>query len=428
MFTPKSMLLPYELRWVNDQSRLKIGCWSRQVGKSLSTAEEAVEDCFGRTTDWVCMSAGERQALEWIKKAKGWVEAYEISCDGYREDRSSPEALMRAASITFPNGSRIISIPSNPATARGYTANVVLDEFAHHEKPDDIWTAIAPSITRIGLKMRVVSTANGQGNRFHALWVADSKRWSKHKVTIHDAVGQGLNVDVEELREIIGDSEIWAQEYECQFLDQSSVLLPYDLIQSCEHPEASADFDMNFAGSSNPLWLGIDFGRRKHLTVCWCLEQIGDVLWTRGIIALHDMSTPEQVAALTPIIRRAKRVSLDYTGPGVGFGDYLAKEHHEYNPTKHKHGKIELCTFTNPFVCDIMSKLRMSFERSRVRIPCNRAAREDLHAVQRVATPTGKVTYRAPFTADGHSDRAYALALALRAADKTAAVYYAELI
>jgi phage FluMu gp28-like protein len=427
MISAKSILLPYELRWVNDPARLKIGCWSRQTGKSISTADEAVEDCFTRRTDWVCMSAGERQALEWIKKAKLWTEAYQISIAGEHEDRSSSQALMRSASVTFPNGSRIISIPSNPATARGYSANIVLDEFAHHERPDEMWAAIAPSITRQGLKMRVVSTANGQGNKFHSLWT-NGRRWSKHSVTIHDAIADGLPVDVEELRDVIGDPEVWAQEYECQFLDASSILLPYELIQSCEHDEASADYTNGIDVSSAPIWIGIDFARSKHKTVAWIMQQIGDVLWTRGIVVLQDMSTPEQIEQLRPIVRWAKRVSLDYTGPGIGFGDYLAREFHEYDPTRHKFGKIELCTFTNPFVCDVMSKLRMAFEQKRIRIPPNRDAREDLHAIQRTATATGKVTYRAPFTADGHSDRAYALALAIRAADQVKHIYHAELI
>jgi phage FluMu gp28-like protein len=41
--------------------------------------------------------------------------------------------------------------------------------------------------------------------------------------------------------------------------------------------------------------------------------------------------------------------------------------------------------------------------------------REDLHSLNRVSTPTGQITYRAPHSADGHADRCTALALALRA-------------
>jgi phage FluMu gp28-like protein len=63
----------------------------------------------------------------------------------------------------------------------------------------------------------------------------------------------------------------------------------------------------------------------------------------------------------------------------------------------------------------IFSKLRMAFETRSVRVPVSRSVREDLHSVNRVATATGGVTYRASHSAGGHADRCTALALALRA-------------
>jgi len=51
-------------------------------------------------------------------------------------------------------------------------------------------------------------------------------------------------------------------------------------------------------------------------------------------------------------------------------------------------------------------------------VPVARAIREDLHSINRVSTPTGQVTYRAPHSPDGHADRCTALALALRAAEQ----------
>ncbi|HLX68994.1 MAG TPA: hypothetical protein VKV04_05130, partial [Verrucomicrobiae bacterium] len=74
-----------------------------------------------------------------------------------------------------------------------------------------------------------------------------------------------------------------------------------------------------------------------------------------------------------------------------------------------------LCTFSNPLKLEIFSKLRMAFEERRVRIPINRAVREDLHSVQRMTTMSGNITYRAPHTEDGHADRCTAKALAQRA-------------
>src|SRR5207253_11332440 len=59
-------------------------------------------------------------------------------------------------------------------TIRGYSANVILTEFAFHENPDAIWRAIYPSISnplRGGpKKLRIISTPNGLSNKFADLW------------------------------------------------------------------------------------------------------------------------------------------------------------------------------------------------------------------------------------------------------------------
>jgi phage FluMu gp28-like protein len=162
-------------------------------------------------------------------------------------------------------------------------------------------------------------------------------------------------------------------------------------------------------------FMGLDFGRKNDLTVAWTLERIGDIGHTSDVCEMRGTSTPDQVTTLRPRILGCSRVCVDYTGPGVGLGDYLVQEFGEYDPVSHKFGKIELCTFTNPMKVDIFSKLRMLFEKRGVRIPVDRTIREDLHSVQRVTTAGGTVTYKAPHSADGHADRCTALALAVRA-------------
>ena len=64
--------------------------------------------------------------------------------------------------------------------------------------------------------------------------------------------------------------------------------------------------------------------------------------------------------------------------------------------------------------------MRRKFEERSIRVPVSRDLREDLHAVQRVVSTGGNVTYSAPRNADGHSDRAAALALCCRAASSGA--------
>lgn len=418
--SPTSILLPYQRDWVEDSQRFKIGLWARQTGKSFSTAAEAVGDSLGRKTTWVCLSAGERQALEWMLKAREWAEAYQVAVEDYTEVRDSAEAVLKNAEIRWGNGSRLVALPANPSTARGYSANLILDEFAFHENPDAIWRAIYPSISNPlkGIfKIRIVSTANGMGNKFHDLWVKENK-WSKHQVDIYTAVKRGLPLNVEELRAGLDDPEGWAQEYECQFIDSAAILLPYDLIAACESVEATEVIAPEFWNTSphpGRLVMGIDFGRKKDLTVGVSAELVSDLKIVREVLELRAMSTPDQVAALRPRIQRSTRVCLDYTGPGVGLGDYLVREFGEWNPERDLFGKVELCQFSNTLKVDIFSKLKMAFERRGWRIPVSRTFREDLHSVNRVTTPGGNVTYRAPHTEDGHADRCTALALCERA-------------
>ena len=418
-FSPKELLLPYQAKWVNDKARFKMGVWSRQTGKSFSTAAETIEDCLSdEGTMWVTLSAGERQALEWMEKAKMWAEGYELAIDDYSEDRDGPETLIKAAEIRFGNGSRCVAVPANPKTARGYSANVNLDEFAYHEDPDAIWRAMYPSISnslKRQYKLRIVSTFNGKGNKFYNLWEKDNS-YSKHMVTIHDAVAGGLPVDVEELREGLDDPEGWAQEYECDPLDGSNVLLPYDLISLAECADATEYNSVPDVAVPGRV-LGIDFGRQHDPSVSWMLDPFeGQLLMTREILVLKKMDTPSQQDILRSRIRTASRVSFDYTGPGIGLGDYLVKEFGEWNPAKHQFGKIELCTFTVAFKRDIFPKFRKAFEApTRIRVPISRNVREDLHAMQQVVR-NGQYDYWAPRTKEGHSDRCTAGALAVHAA------------
>lgn len=434
--TPWDLLLPYQRRWADDEARWKIGLMSRQVGKDFSSGGEGVRDILrseqrGEKTTWLIAAPSERQALESFEKWKEWAEAFAVALDGVVEDRESPEAVLKSATMVFPKGSRVIAVPGKPDTVRGFSANILLTEFAFFEDPDRTWRAILPSITnplRGGLKkVRLISTPNGQGNKFHDLWVknhgVDGGKWSTHKVTIHDAIAQGLPVDAEELRAALDDPDGWAQEYLCEFMDVAAVLLPYEILAPCENPMATEAAPAGFwernpnAEGSEDLYCGIDFGRKRDLTVCWTLAKVaGTYHLTREVLTLEKTSTPKQLEILRPRISHARRVCFDYTGPGVGLGDLMVKEFGEWNPTSDEFGKVELCTFTNEVKQEIFPKLRMACENRVVGLPSSRVIREDLHSVHRVSTPGGNITYKAPHTPDGHADRATALALALRAA------------
>lgn len=407
----KEILLPWQQRWVADTSRFKIGLWSRQTGKSFSTACEAVTDCTaqeqGSTDLWVVLSAGERQALEWMEKAKKWSAAVKATVDSYDELRNSANALLSRAEIRFSNGTRIVAIPANPDTARGYSANLILDEFAIHERPFDIWAAIYPSITNplAGEKrLRIVSTPKGRGNKFADLW-EHNENYAKHKVTIEDAVENGLfgkdqkvaAAKLAELRAGVDDNDIWAQEFMCEFIDNTAVLLPYEMIGKCESESIRDD-------GASPIYIGMDIGRSHDLSVIVTSVKLGDVLAVIDITELKKIAFADQLDVLVGKARanRVQGVCIDSTGIGA----MLAEE-----AVRKVGGKVQPVQFTVASKGEMYGLMRRRFEERSIRVPVDRNLREDLHAVQRIVSTGGNVTYSAPRNADGHSDRAAALAL-----------------
>ncbi len=450
--SPLDLLLSYQSDWVFDACRFKIGLMARQVGKDFSSGGEGIRDIKlkelqGQKTSWMIAAPSERQSLLSLEKWKDWASAFEIAVEDIEEQREGgSETLLKSTTITFAGGSKVTAVPGKPDTVRGDSANVLMTEFAFFENPDATWRAILPSITnplRGGeKKVRLISTPNGQGNKFHELWakavrfqrgvpqVLQKGQWSGHFVDIHKAVADGLPVDVDELRAALNDPDGWAQEFECQFLDAAAVLLSYELIALNEGPEATEAIAPEYWSlpSTFPVDLGIDFGRKRNLTVCWAAEKVADLQITKEVLCLQDTSTPDQVDHLRPRIQKARRVALDYTGPGIGLGDYLVKEFGQWDPKAHKFGKVELVTVSNSEKQDLFSKLRMAYEQRRWRIPVSRTIREDLHSVHRVVTAAGNITYRAPHSDDGHADRCFAQALCTRAGAGTGITFSADLI
>ena len=424
--SPLKLLLPYQREVFDDRSRFVAWCSSRQVGKSFTGAARSVMQAMTRDkTDVLIVSPSERQSLEAMLKCRDWAEGFRFAVAESLDERDAPGALMKSSTIVFPNKSRIIAVPGKPDTVRGFCAHIWMDEFAFFEDPAATWKAILPSISNPlkGLKTAFVSSTpngkSGRGARFYRMISGeDSKsKWSAHKTTILDAAPH-LGIDVQELRDAIDDESAWAQEYMCEFLDSSNCLLPYDIIALAESAEASTHCDPAIfeRESKAALYLGVDFGRTNDPTVCWTLERVGDVLWTREVLVLRDMDSPSQQAALDHRIRACRRCCFDYTGPGIGLGDYLAKDHGIHDPAAHKFGKMELCTFTAGFKRDIFPKLRRAFEAPvKLRVPIDVEVREDLHEMQQIVK-NGEYSYSARRTAEGHSDRCTALALALRAA------------
>ena len=415
----EAILYPYQRRWLDDRSRFKIGMFARQTGKTFTTTLEIAEDVVAaeiekRRVRWVILSRGERQAREAMNEGLHLhLRAMGAAFESLSEDfRLSDDTTVKALEVVTRHGSRVTALPANPDTARGFSANVFLDEFAFHADSRKIWAALFPVISRPGLRLRVVSTPNGKGNKFYDLMTSDQETgWSRHTVDIYQAIAEGLPRDAEELRKALGDEDAWAQEYELQWLDEASAWLPYELINAVEHDQAG--LPEHYTGG--PAWIGVDIGRRHDLFVIWVLEQVGDVLWTREIVERRGASFAQQDSLLDDVFARYRvmRCCMDQTGMG--------EKPVEDARRRHGSSRVEGVLFTATAKLTLATLGKQAFEDRRIRIPRGREAlRADLHKLKKVSGPTGTPRFVAESDAGGHADRTWACFLAVNAATDNA--------
>lgn len=410
-----ALLYPYQQRWLEDDSRFKLGLFARQTGKTFTTTLEIAQDAAfadleGRRVRWVILSRGERQAREAMDEGvKMHLRAMGAGFAAMESDfRLQDTTTVRALEVEFAHGSKITALPANPDTARGFSANVFLDEFGFHKDSHAIWRALFPVVSKPGLKLRVTSTPNGKGNKFYELMTGEADIWSRHTVDIYRAVQDGLPRDVDALKEALNDDDAWRQEYELEWLDEASAWLPWELINGVEHDQAGNP--EHYTGG--PCYVGVDIGRRKDLFVIWVAELIGDVLWTREIIERRGASFAEQDQLLDGVFQRYRvmRCCMDQTGMG--------EKPVEDAQRRHGTTRVEGVLFTGPNKLALATICKQRFEDRTLRIPLgNQALRTDLHKLQKVSGPTGAPRFVAESDAGGHADRAWACFLACNAAE-----------
>lgn len=400
-------LYQYQKDWIQDDSRFKIANKGRQTGFSFGVALEVVLDSVARKTMWVLLSRGERQSKELMEKVQMHAKAIGHVCDVLESDFKIDDRDYKLLELNLPNGSRIIGLPANPDTARGFSGNVVLDEFAFHGDSRKIWTALYPTITR-GYKIRVISTPNGKSGKFYELYSGDN-RWSKHEVGIYKAVKDGLPIDIDELREGCDGEEDWLQEYCCEFLDEGSAFLSYELITGCENEEHTSSILPDYFKATGDLYLGMDIGRKKDLSVIWLWEKLGDTFYTRAVQELAKMKFRDQKSILYEYLQlpNLRRACIDCTGIGANLAEDAQLDYGQ--------SRVEAVTFSNASKGEMAVNIKQVFEDKQARIPISKAIRNDLHSVKKIVTASNNIRYDADRDENGHADRFWACALGLHA-------------
>jgi phage FluMu gp28-like protein len=433
--TAGKILFPYQQKWYADKSRKKIWDKSRRIGATWVVALEAVMHAARQTgaMDVWFSSADDSASGEFIRYCAWWIECMDIAAKDLGEIIVDHENDIKARSIEFASGKRIYALSSNPKGFRSKGGMVILDELAFHESAELMWKAALPCITW-GFPLRILSTHNGKGCKYYQLLeqarkqqsdlaIRIERRWSVHRTTIQDAVDQGLADRIEsreltqaerlqwiaELESDCGDADAWEQEYCCNPVDEATAWLTWDMIDACGHEDAG--LSGNYQGGS--AYLGMDIGRKRHLTVFWVIEKIGDIDWCREVSAMFKAPYEEQDRELARLMGAYNIVRACIDASGIG--------NRSAETYQNLYGaRVEPIMFTAPVKLDLATIIKSRFEQRRVRIPVSKEIRIEHHSVKKLITAAGNARFDAEETDKSHADRFWAHALALHAADEPA--------
>jgi phage FluMu gp28-like protein len=186
-------LRPYQDEVFKDRSSgILILHWSRQIGKSFTLAAWAVDRLLSRPGRLVTVLSNSREnGAEFVAKCaevchlNGTEYESVDKSQGVRFQNMRMEVRIRAHGKV----GRIKVLAANPRTARGFSGDLILDEFAFHEDSAAIWEAAEPILaSNPDYMCRIASTGNGRHNLFYRMCLG-SARASRAVVDASSATG-----------------------------------------------------------------------------------------------------------------------------------------------------------------------------------------------------------------------------------------------
>lgn len=282
---------------------------------------------------------------------------------------------------------------------------VCIDEAAYVSHLDNIMNAINPTLSRDdNAELILTTTPAGKNGDFYELYsdALNDDNWYVQYTTIHDAINDGLKANIQSLKTLCPDKDVFAQEYECQFLSEYGSLIDVSLI----------DYYDDLPTGNRTNYLGMDIGSRSDRSAIVILRKIGEVVYLDDIVVLNKMEYNQQLQMVKEIhnINKFNAGYIDETGIGSAFAEFVKKN---------VSSKITGFTFTGSNKTPMYEKLRsLIYEHKlKVNIKFKSIIEKDFKNVQRVVNESGQVKYIAGHDENGHSDITSGLVLGIRAID-----------
>ncbi len=208
----QSQVLRSPARWI------LLNC-CRQSGKSTTTALVALHTAIYDPGLILLVSPSLRQSKELFAKTAGFLKRLE-PVEELEEDNKS--------SCTLANGARVVSLPGDPDTLRGYSAPklIIKDEAAYVS--DAMQAALDPMLAVSKGRLIEMSSPNGKRGHFYENWQGgiDVERI---KIIGRECPRIGAEI-LEKMRQKLGPM-LFSQEFEGEFIDAESSAFSSEMIE-----------------------------------------------------------------------------------------------------------------------------------------------------------------------------------------------------
>lgn len=210
---------PWQAQVLSSPSRQIALNICRQGGKSTTAAALALHGALYDPGLILCVSPSQRQSRELFGKITGFLRTLEPQEELDEDNRLS---------ATLANGARIVALPGDAKTIRGYSAPrlVIEDEAAFCG--DDVHAAIRPMLAVSQGRLILMSTPNGRRGHFFDTWQA-GEGWERIKIIGRECARITAEF-LEQERAALGPL-LFAQEYEGEFIDPATSAFSSEMIE-----------------------------------------------------------------------------------------------------------------------------------------------------------------------------------------------------
>lgn len=211
---------PWQEDVLRPRKKWQLLCCTRQAGKTTTTAVKALhKGMYSENSLILLFSKAQRQSSELLAKIHGYINTM---------DRPPILTKDAATELKFSNGSRIVSLPGDGDSIRGYSAPAMIIEDEAGFVTDALHEAFLPMLATTDGELVLMSTPNGKQGHFYEAWHSGDPDWQRITITA-DKVSRISPDFLNKMRSKYGPWK-FQQEFFCKFVEADDQFFSDDAI------------------------------------------------------------------------------------------------------------------------------------------------------------------------------------------------------